>query len=456
MLYRFLKIVFRFAIRQYFREVTVSRAEGIPKDKALIVLPNHTSAFMDPIVVAVHVTRPVFFLARGESFQNKLMSRLFRVLHMIPIYRREHTPDLVDQNEFIFQKCFEMMEEKGCLMIFPEGVSQMEPQLMPLKTGSARIALGAEARNDFSLDIHLLPAGINYTNSHSVQGKLFVNFGEPIRCADYKELYTQDPEEAVRKLTQRISDELSKRIVIVEDKRWQQLAFRAERLIRAEMRTFQEIAKLEGEGEAGWFLTRQQILDTIDYVSKNHGETELVEIEKRVDRFHNLVKRLRLEKRFYQPLGKYKERRPGKLQIALYFILTFPLFAIGTVQHIIQYKITESLANAIVKRDDFRGSVLLALGVLIFGMFWFGYSYLVYILTASWSIALIFLVTMPLLGVISFRYYVRIGRLISDRYVWRKGPRGKGIIRSLSDERDELIAIFRDHYEAHVSSVEKN
>jgi len=93
---------------------------------------------------------------------------------------------------------------------------------------------------------------------------------------------------------------------------------------------------------------------------------------------------------------------------------------------------------------------------LIFGMFWFGYSYLVYILTASWSIALIFLVTMPLLGVISFRYYVRIGRLISDRYVWRKGPRGKGIIRSLSDERDELIAIFRDHYEAHVSSVEKN
>jgi len=455
MLYRFLKIVFRFAIRQYFREVTVSRGDSIPKGKPLIVLPNHTSAFMDPIVVAAHIPRPVFFLARGESFQNKFMSKLFRVLHMIPIYRREHTPDLVDQNEFIFQKCFEMMEEKGCLMIFPEGVSQMEPQLMPLKTGSARIALGAEARNDFTLDIHLLPAGINYMNAHSVQGKLFVNFGEPIRCSDYKELYENDPEKAIRKLTQDISDELSSRIVIVEDKRWQHLAIRAERLIRSEIRAFQEVADLEGEGEAGWFLTRQQILETIDYVKRNHGEAQLVEIEKRVDRFHNLVKRLRLEKRFYQPLGKRSERQPSKFQIALYFILTFPLFLVGAVQHIVQYKITESLANKIVKRDDFRGSVLLALGILIFGIFWLGYSYLVYVLTASWPIALIFLVTMPVLGVIAFRYYIRIGRLISDRYVWRKGSRSKGIIRSLSEERDELIAAFRTYYSGHMSSVDK-
>ena len=103
MLYRFLKFIIGYAVRQYFREVQLHNQDLVPQKGPVIFLPNHRSGFMDPIVVAIFLKRNVHFLARGESFKNPLMAKLLGKLSVIPIYRKEYSPDEVHKNDEIFK-----------------------------------------------------------------------------------------------------------------------------------------------------------------------------------------------------------------------------------------------------------------------------------------------------------------------------------------------------------------
>ena len=456
MVYSVIKLILGFAVKQYFRDVVIHNADKIPKDGPIILLPNHTSAFMDPIVVACQVKRSVNFLTRGESFESPIMSKIFSILHMIPIYRREHTPGQVDKNEDVFVKCFELLEKQGVLMIFPEGVCQMHAQLMPLKTGSARIALGAAARNKFKLNVCLIPVGINYTDPHIIQGKLFINFGDPIYTNEFQEIYQNDSYQGYKSLTDAIDVELRKRIVIVNDRRWVSLAEKTEKIIKSQPLKFEGILENK-DNRASWFIKRQQILKVIDFIKKEDGEDSLNQIEQKVDSFFFRIERLGLKKKLLNPLGKYKSTKPRKRRLAAYFIVILPFFLIGLAMHIVPYKLTGKLADRIVKRDDFRGSVLLALGLLIFAFWGFLIAYISYQLTSSALLAIIVALSFPVIGLIAFRYYVRLTRLISDLKVFRRGQKGKIVVKKLEEERQELIDYFinaQRRYED--SSLESN
>jgi len=454
MLYQTLKLLFGFAVKHYFREIVIHNEDNIPKDMPLILLPNHTSAFMDPIAVATQVPRSVNFLARGESFQNPILSKIFGVLHMIPIYRREYSPDEVSKNDDIFIRCFELLEKKGCLMIFPEGVSQMEATLMPLKSGSARIALGAAARNDFKLNICLLPIGINYTNPHALQGKLFLNVGKPIYTADYEKEFRENSDKTIHKLTDEISDELKKRIVIVDDRRWVNIAEKGEQIIQAQPNDFKDILDLSDSTEAGWFVTRKQILKVITFIGEKDGFRVLEELDHRLDEFFLKLNRSGLKNKILNPLGKHREKTPRKRIIALYFILFFPIFVIGTLLHIVPYKCTELAARLIVKRPDFRGSVLLASGLFIF-LGWFLFlAYILYQSTFSIFAVLALAVFMPVVGLIAFRYLIRLKRLSTDFKILRKGSKARALVQELRNEQQELIDFFKESQARYVQFLE--
>ena len=101
------------------------------------------------------------------------MKWLMAQTNSIPIYRRQDADgtdpaaqvspeELARPNEATFGRCYDYLGQGGTIMIFPEGTSVSERRLRPLKTGAARIALGAEARHDFKLGLHMLPVGINY------------------------------------------------------------------------------------------------------------------------------------------------------------------------------------------------------------------------------------------------------------------------------------------------------
>jgi len=217
MLYRIFKWLFLLAVRGYFRSIYIKGLENIPTSGPIVFVANHNSAFMDPIVLAVHIKRPLFFLARGESFKSKLVSFFFGRLHMIPIYRPEITPDLAHKNKQVFQKCYDHLKKGKTILIFPEGISRTERNLQKLKTGTARIVLGAEAQNNFKLNVKIVPIGINYSNPHHFKSDVFVNFGVPLGVLEYQDLYNEDESSSVHKLTSEIEMELKKLLIIVNN-----------------------------------------------------------------------------------------------------------------------------------------------------------------------------------------------------------------------------------------------
>src|SRR5205085_1767241 len=113
-------------------------------------------------------------------------------------------------NDEVFSKCFEHLKNKGAILIFPEGVSLTNRQLKKIKTGTARIAFGAEAGNDFNLGVKIISIGLNYSDPHSFHSDLFINIDESINVADYETHYREDAFTAANKLTDEIRARLEK------------------------------------------------------------------------------------------------------------------------------------------------------------------------------------------------------------------------------------------------------
>lgn len=428
-----------YAVKSYFREIQLLNEDRVPLSGPVIFLPNHRSAFMDPIVVASYLKRRVHFLARGESFKNPMMAGLLGKLNVIPIYRKDKTPDDMYKNEETFKYCFQLLEEGGALVIFPEGASQSKPVLLPLKTGSARIALGAEAKNDFKLGVTLVPVGINYTNPHHFQGKLFLNFGRPIKASDYREAYKNDSVKAVQNLTANIEDELKRRIVVMDDSRWQDLTDKVEQIVQSDSSKF----GVEKEHEnIKWFMARKDIAGAVEYFRREKAQ-ELEQLELKVQQYFSIIELLNLTEGSLNPLGKNQEGRLRFLPLLFYFILGLPVFLIGYVLHFIPYHLTTILAKALVKKTDFIGSILLVIGLLLFSINGFTLTWLVFLWSQNLLVTLLFFFLLPTLGIFAFQYNIRVKRWLAGFRIKSIGNRREDLIKKLTNEKEELLQLFK-------------
>lgn len=72
-------------------------------------------------------------------------------------------PRICRKNDETFEKCSTMLEQNKAIIIFSEGLCIQERQLRKLKKGSARIAFGSEEKNNFNLDLMIVPVGVNFS-----------------------------------------------------------------------------------------------------------------------------------------------------------------------------------------------------------------------------------------------------------------------------------------------------
>jgi 1-acyl-sn-glycerol-3-phosphate acyltransferase len=182
----------RLTTKFFFKTISVRNKEIIPQDGPLMILANHPSTFMDPIVITTILNRDVYYLAKGELFKSRLSRWILPKLNMIPVYRKQDDPKQMEKNKDTFEKCFEHLEKGGAILMFPEGTSITERKLRPIKTGASRIVLGAEERNQFNLGIKVITIGLNYDNPHRFNQQLYINIEQPIAAAFYKDQYLSD------------------------------------------------------------------------------------------------------------------------------------------------------------------------------------------------------------------------------------------------------------------------
>jgi 1-acyl-sn-glycerol-3-phosphate acyltransferase len=190
--------------------------EHVPSRGPALLVANHQNALIDPALVAAAARRPVRFLAKAPLFDDPRLSWAVRASGAIPVYRRADDPALMSRNQDTFRAAQAALAHGAAVGIFPEGMSHSEPSLAPLKTGAARIALGAAAIAGGPVPI--VPIGLTFRAKDIFRSDALVLRGTPV---EWNDLAARDPEdaEAVRILTERITDAL--RAVTVNLERWQ-------------------------------------------------------------------------------------------------------------------------------------------------------------------------------------------------------------------------------------------
>src|SRR5260370_676367 len=156
---RIIVALVRFTLRLYFRHIEVTGLEHVPRKSPAIFVLNHPNALVDPAFLLCLAPRRVSFLAKAPLFRMLVIGYLVRALDSLPVYRRQDEGEDASKNRETFEAARKLLARGGTIAICPEGVSHDEPGLQPIKTGTARIALGAVSAGE-ALDLTIAPAGL--------------------------------------------------------------------------------------------------------------------------------------------------------------------------------------------------------------------------------------------------------------------------------------------------------
>jgi 1-acyl-sn-glycerol-3-phosphate acyltransferase len=199
------RFVARMMLRSQYRQIEVEGAEHVPAEGPLLIVANHFSSLVDSMALLHASPRPASFLAKAPLWKSGLLRPFLNAVGAVPVYR----PEDVAENEGrgtranlqTFEACRERLQAGGSIALFPEGVSQPQPRLMPVRTGAARIALDVQA------PVAILPAGLVYEPApRDRRGELLVRFGPPFTVNGWDGFPSRRA--AITETTRRIEAEL--------------------------------------------------------------------------------------------------------------------------------------------------------------------------------------------------------------------------------------------------------
>jgi len=193
----------------FHRSVDVVGRERMPADRPVLVVANHGNGFVDPIVVASVLRRLPRFLAKAALWKVVLARPFLALAGVLPVYRTGDG-DRATDNRSVFEACHRELAQRATVAIFPEGTTGDRAGLDRVKSGAARIALGALPT---APDLVIQPIGMAFESKVETRSRAVVMFGEPIVVRDHATPVEQDPDgepdrDDVVALTDRITSAL--------------------------------------------------------------------------------------------------------------------------------------------------------------------------------------------------------------------------------------------------------
>lgn len=208
---RFLKNLATLAVRLIYRSVEVRQEPGETAAGPQLAVSNHFGGAADALIQAYALDRVPRYIARDVIWRYPVAKQVMEFVRAIPTHKPEDKG--AAGNDQMFRSTYDALHEGDLIMIFPEGITVEEPTMGRIKTGAARIALGARA--DGVEGIEIIPSGIHYEDKGTLRSKVWVNVGAPIRIDAEIDRYAppgtaQDASnrEAVRVLTAQIEEQL--------------------------------------------------------------------------------------------------------------------------------------------------------------------------------------------------------------------------------------------------------
>jgi glycerol-3-phosphate O-acyltransferase/dihydroxyacetone phosphate acyltransferase len=165
----------------FHRSVDVRHRSLLPIDRPVLIVANHGNGFVDPIVVAAALRRLPRFLAKAALWKVVVARPFLAFAGVLPVYRSADG-DRSSNNISVFDACERELARGSSVAIFPEGTTGDRGGLDRVRSGAARIALGALP---MAPDLVIVPIGLAFESKVETRSRTVVVFGEPIVVADH-------------------------------------------------------------------------------------------------------------------------------------------------------------------------------------------------------------------------------------------------------------------------------
>ncbi len=193
----------RFILRFFIKNIEVNGMENLPKSGPVILAGFHPNSFLDGVIINSMISRPVWSLARGDAFKSPLAKKLLSKIYLMPIYRLSEGKEYLGKNDETFERCNEIFENNGQVLIFSEGFCKNQTELLPLKKGTARLAMQTWSSG---MNMVIVPVALNYSNYDKPGKNIKMNLGKPIEKMVFDEKNIDGT--AIKALNERLSKDI--------------------------------------------------------------------------------------------------------------------------------------------------------------------------------------------------------------------------------------------------------
>ena len=373
---RIIHAIFSIALRLFFRRIETSGVERVPQTGPLIFVLNHPNGLIDPAMVFCALPRRVSFLAKSTLFRLPVLGFLMRAVESLPVYRRMDAGEDVSQNRRTFEACHELLRRGRCIALFPEGVSHSATELLPMKSGAARIALGALSSKASEEDetelrgLRIVPVGLYYTSPTTFRSEALLRFGDYIEVEPVPlDENGEPPRDEVKRLSKRIEEALREVTLNVESREALAEVLKAEQLFSS---LYEGINIKESLTEtfnrlrsfAEW---RKRIL------SRAPLEPRIERLRTRIGRYEEELNEIGItpENLSLSSHSGWFVFRHFLLRATLLAMLA-PLAIVGAVLHFPAYMVCDILSRIYRKHgaDDSVASVKILMAILLMPLTW--------------------------------------------------------------------------------------
>lgn len=163
----------RFLVLVFFKltyRIEVKGMENIPKHGRAIVCGNHSS-MLDPVLLGISLRRHIYFMAKQEMFQNKLLGFILSKLHAFPVDR-----DGADLKAV--KNSLKVLKQESILGIFPEGTRVNDENSENAKPGIGMICVKSKSP--------VIPIYIE--TSYKLFSKVIIKIGNPLDFSKYYDI----------------------------------------------------------------------------------------------------------------------------------------------------------------------------------------------------------------------------------------------------------------------------
>lgn len=405
----------RFCMRVFYRRIELVGDERVPAEGAVIFAVNHPNGLVDPLFLICFAPRPVSFLAKAPLFGYPIIGWFVRVFDSIPVYRKQDNTS--GTNAETFARARQILGRGGSIAIFPEGTTHSDPQLRELKTGAARIALGANLES-----MTVVPTGIYYTAKHVFRSSALVVFGEPIQVASTGA--EEPPFDVVEELTARIDAGLDAVTLQADSHAALALIGDAEDIFTAD-----EDQPLEEE-----FDLRRRFIEAYHYL-RLHDPARLTRLQSAITRFVAELRRIGVEVHDLAP----------RFRAAMLFrlIVLLPIAIAGAIVHYPTYRLVGSLAKRFANGENEMIATMKILAALAL----YPLTYIAAATLAAWRFgwlpALITLAALPILGLIALRVFEDLDDVIGDARALFRRRDARRLFAQRRVIREEMVDVAR-------------